>query len=232
MFNLPVSTPAPVVRLRLHQALFLLALDERKGRIAEDLEPHIRYMLAGGLLAELLLRGAIRIDSGKRVHALGGEPSDDALIDETLQRILAREKARKVSFWVDDLADNIRHIVRRTGMQLVEMHVLDRRERRFLYIIPYEEFPQADASVRFWIKRELRDLVLTGSQGSPQHLALLSLATAGSLLETLFTPDELRQAKKRIEHMTVGEDIGDGVREAIEMIEEAAVAAVNVVLFG
>jgi hypothetical protein len=70
-------------------------------------------------------------------------------------------------------------------------------------------------------------LVFTRSDCSNHKLALLGLVRATYLLEFVFTIDELKAVRKKIDLLTLNDDIGNGVREAIEEIEAAALAAVK-----
>jgi hypothetical protein len=209
----------------LHEELFLLAINEQKGRIYQSVEPQLLYGLSGAILSELVLAGKIGIDDKKHLISLDPNPTGEALLDEALQKINEKQRQRKSSYWVSHLAEGLKKLQSRVGKSLVEKRILTREEKRFLWVIPYEEYPQIDASAKYWIKQNLRTLVLTQAEGKSHEVALLGLVRASNLLEFVFTTDELKIARKKIDQLTIKDEIGNGVRETIDAIEAASLAA-------
>jgi hypothetical protein len=209
----------------LHEELFLLALNDLKGRIYQSVEPQILYGLSGAILSELVLAGKIGVDEKKHLVSFDSTPPGNGLLDEALQLIVDKHRPRKISYWVKNLVEEMKKLQSRVGKSLVEKRILTREEKRFLWVIPYEEYPQIDASAKYWIKQKLRTLVLTQAEGKSHDVALLGLVRASKLLEFVFTTDELKIARKKIDRLTIADEIGNGVRETIEAIEAAALAA-------
>jgi len=209
----------------LHEELFLLAINDQKGRIYQSVDPQLLYGLSGAILSELVLAGKIGVDEKKHLVSLDSTPTGNALLDEALQIIVDKYRLRKISYWVKNLTEEMKKLKSRVGKSLVEKGILTREEKRFLWVIPYEEYPQVDASAKYSIKQHLRTLVLTQAEGKSHDLALLGLVRASNILEFVFTTDELKIARKKIDQLTISDEIGNGVRETIEAIEAAALAA-------
>jgi hypothetical protein len=70
-----------------------------------------------------------------------------------------------------------------------------------MWVIPYLDYSQADASAKFWRKRHIRAIILAGEKIDPQSAALLSLLKSCNLLDYLFTNEEMRYATKRAEEL-------------------------------
>jgi|GEM_PF-3623200 len=68
-------------------------------------------------------------------------------------------------------------------------------------------------------------MVLANRSISLPCAALLGLLRACNMLEFVFTRDELKAARQRIDQLAIGDGEADGVRFAIEAIETAVIAA-------
>jgi Golgi phosphoprotein 3 len=222
--------------LTLPQELYLLALHEEKGRVPGSVSMALHYGLGGAVLAELVLRGKVGLDEKKKMVVLDdGMLGEDDLLNEALERIIASTKPRKVSHWVSVFSDEIKKLEKRLSNRLVELSILRKEEKRFLGVISYEVYPQhpqntgaGNASAKYWIKQHLRSVALAGdptSKPDERVLALLSLAKACDLLSFVFTRDELKAARRKIEELTRGELIGEAVKEAIDSIMTAVTVA-------
>jgi hypothetical protein len=103
---------------------------------------------------------------------------------------------------------------------------LNQEEKRFLWVIPYMVFPQQDASAKYWIKQHLRAVVLAGEIADAHSILVLSLVRAAGLLDFVFTRDEVKAARKRIEAITSDTILDPEVRGAVEEINAAVTALV------
>lgn len=218
--------------MQLYEEIFLLGLNDQKGRISQDVDLEIRFLLSGAILAELALGEYITLDEKKRLVVLRSGPTGEALMDEALEQLAAASKARRPSYWIRRLADGVKRLQRRVGMQLVHRGILRREEKRYLWVIPYEAFPQQDASAKFWLKQRLRAAVLAGGPADPRTVALLGLLRACDLLDLIFTRDEIKVARKTVDTLTQTDEFARGVREAVEEIEAAAAAAASMETMG
>ena len=211
--------------MRLYEELFLLSLNDQKGDVSSAAVGNIGFGLSGAILSELVLAGKIGLDAEKHVLVLNQDPIGEDLLDEALKRINEYPRQRKVSFWINRLSESVKKLQRRVGMGLVEKGVLQLEEKRYLWVIPYDAFPQIDASAKYWVKHNLRLVVLTSKKADPASVALLGLVRACNMLEFVFTRDELKAARLTIDGLTIGDEIGIGIQRAIEAIETAAIAA-------
>jgi hypothetical protein len=166
-------------------------------------------------------------DERKAVVVNNSMFGEDDLLNEGLERIQASGRHHKSTYWVSTFSGHIKKLEKRLAYHLVDAGVLRKEEKRFLGVVPYEAYPAQDASARFWIKQHLRSVVLGGEVLDVHTAMLLSLVRACDLLGRVFTRDELKAARRKIEELTRGEVIGEAVQQAIEIIEAATIAAIT-----
>ena len=164
--------------MQLYEELFLLALNDQKGEVSSAVVTILGFGLSGAILSELVLAGKIGLDDEKHMVVLNSELIGDELLDEAFTRIAEASRPRKTSYWINRLSESVKKLQRRVGMGLVEKGVLQLEEKRFLWVIPYEAFPQVDASAKYWVKQSPRQVVLAGEKAEARSIALLGLVRA------------------------------------------------------
>jgi Golgi phosphoprotein 3 len=212
--------------LNLMEELFLLSLCEKgeKGRVKfSDLD--LRYGLAGAALAELSLKGKIEWDDKQRLRVIDTTASPDKLLNEFLLAVQSSKKPRSLAEWINVLGDT-KKLRSRLIASLVAKKNLQEKADRYLWVIPTKVYAQVNASAKFQVKERLRGIVLAGQKPDEYAVALLSLVRACGLLEHVFTVDEIKLARKRVDTLVQAETIGATVTEVIETISAATTAAV------
>jgi len=209
--------------LSLFEELLLIAIDDDKGTVASSVSGHLPYGLAGALLAELALQEKIYIDKGRLVLADTSQSGND-IEAEALQIIAASKKPRKVQHWINSLGST--KYARRVAERLAEKGLVTIEERRILWIIPYDAYPQQDASAKYWVKQRLRSVALGGVAPSARDVTLLSLVKSCDMLGLVFTRDERKTARKEIDELVKREPFGDALRTTLEEIDSAAAAVI------
>jgi len=215
--------------LTLSEELFLLSLeDKKKGRLALSSSQIVPYALGGALLAELALLGRIRLEDSRRVEladASGAPALADERLNELLKEISAAGDPKKITHWVKLLGSGSWKLQKSLLTGLKAKEVLKEEEKRYLWVIPYSEYSEHDASAKYWLKVRLRCIALAGVAPNPQEAALLSLLHACGLLHNLFTIDEYKAANQRVEEIVEGDAIHQAVIEILEMVNAIAAAA-------
>lgn len=207
--------------LKLYEELFLLAINDATGKLAGSAAAYLPYGLAGAILAELALAGKVRV-SDKRLAAADASPTGDELLDEVLAAVAGARKPRKLASWVEALGSQ--KLLKRVAARLAAANVLRIEKRRFLWVIPYETYPEHDASAKYWVKARLRGVALGGAQPEPRTVALLSLLQACRLLNLVFTKDERKAAGQQIEALAGADLTAKAVRETLDAVDAAMVA--------
>ncbi len=211
--------------LTLPEELYLLALHEVKGRVPNSIAIGIYFGLGAAVLAELVLLGKVKLDEHKKVVVVDAMPTGDEVINEGLEKIQASERPRKTAHWVEELS-SIHKLDKRMARKLMEKGILYKEEKRYLGVIPYEAYPEQDGTAKYWIKYHLRAIVLAGDKPEARTVALLSLAKACEMLDLVFTRDEMKLAKRKIEGLIKNEVIAQEVCETLDAIMDASTAAI------
>lgn len=208
--------------LTLYEEFFLIAIDDHNGAVASPASETLHYGLAGAMLSELALQNKLSIND-ERLVVKDSTPLGDEKLDEALVAIMASPKPRKTTHWINELGE--RKLPRRVADGLAVKGILTIEKKRYLWVIPYDAYPQQDASAKYWVKHYLRAIVLGGENPEPGVVALLSLLKACRLLNLVFTKDERKAAAHQVAALVQGEAYGEAVARTLEEIELAAAMA-------
>ena len=212
--------------LNLAEELFLISINDEKGKVHSSAMPNLRYGLSGAVLADLTLQGKLSLDDKHHVIVLNLVLSGDEILDETLTRIGKSDRPRRSSFWISEISQHTKQFQSRLASGLVTMGILRKEGHRMMWIIPSVRYAQPDTATKYWIKHRLREAILTDATPEPSTIVLLSLLRACKMLDLVFTKDERKAARNRIEQIGRNEAFGQAVVETLDEIESAAVAAI------
>ena len=211
--------------LTLSEELFLLSLYERRSSLALSPAQALPYALAGALMVELILAGKIHLEEGKRVVVDDTSLTGNAQLDSLLEVFEIVKKPKKITYWINVFGSKIKKLQKGFVTNLLAKNILKEEKKRFLWVIPYVEYTQLDASAKFWSKQRLRAMVLAGDKSDEQSVVLLSLLKACNLLNNIFTEDEIKMASKQVDDLVKDETVGKAVGEIVDEITTAAAAA-------
>jgi len=217
--------------LKLYEDLFLLSINDATGELIGATQSYLPYGLAGAILAELALQRKVQV-ADKRLTVTDASPTGDGLLDDALAAIAQSTKPRKLTHWINAISGN--KLQKRVAQRLADQHALRIEKKRFLWVIPYEVYPEHNASAKYWVKARLRGAVLGGEKPEPHTVALLSLLRACRLLALVFTKDEGKAAGQKIDALVGGDLLGEAVAETLAEVDGATVAtmvAVNAVAY-
>jgi hypothetical protein len=210
----------------LTEELFLLSLRDGKNSVTIPHSATLPYALAGAMLVELALRGSIRLEDGKWVILVKDIPEEnDDRLKELLVSMRSSQKPRKVTYWINLIGAKGSELERKLLAVMLERNVLKEEKKKFLWVIPFTEYSQQDASAKYLRKQQLRDIVLGGKEADVQSIVLLSLMKSIDILGQIFTPDEMKAANSRIGAIVKDEAIGPAVMQTLDSIAAAALAA-------
>ncbi len=206
----------PSLGLNIPEKLFILSIDDERGEIKSSIKSTLPYGLAGGLLAELALLNKVQ-SKAARLIVVDSTPTGDAWLDGILTEIASAQKPRKLSRWIEILGR--KQTIKQTAARLADRNVIGIEKKRYLWIIPYDTYPQVDASAKYWVKQRLRGIVLAGEKTDESDLILISLLKACGLLRLLFTRDERKYASKKVDALVKGEVFGEAVSRLLEQAQ-------------
>lgn len=211
--------------LTLAEELLLFSFHEKKKSVVLKPSIFLTYALAGALLAELTLQGKLCLEDNDKLIVVEGQTNDNTQSIELLDTIRAAKKPKKITHWVEVLGANNNKLQRELVEMLIAKGVLQENKKRLLWVIPYVEYSPQDVSAKFWRKQQLRGFIFGGENADQRSIALLSLLNAARILDHVFTEDEIKAARKRIENLVEDEKFGQAVIETVDAIAAAAAAA-------
>lgn len=231
------TMPETTLELFLPEEVTLLALSEDKGAI--EIGSWYEQVTAGAVLAELMLRGRVRVQSDEEVRAtrkwydksakllvVDPAPVGDPLADEWLVKIGASPKLLSLGDWVSKISDTKKLLARVAG-GLVERGILSRREDKVLWVFDRVRYPEADAAPEALIRRRLTAAIFEDTvEIDVRTVVLLSLVKGGEFLPHLFDKKALKTRRAHIDQIIAGEKLGAATAELIESIQAVVIASI------
>ena len=207
------------MHLGLCEEIVLLGLDDDTGK---SVCYHMSYALSGAILADLILRGRLKVEDG-HVRIVNAEATGDDVLDEALVALAGSNKTR-LNHWVRTImADHQRD---RIVQRLVNLQILDKVEKVVLGLFSYRRYPAHDCGPENEIRARLRAALAGSTPPDARTRALLSLADACGLTKSFLDKNERQAWKERLEALVGSEPVGEAVRSAIRDDDAAAAAVV------
>ena len=209
--------------IRLYQAVMLLALSEERGTMNGA---YVEYATAAALLSELLMheRIAIEADNKNKVLVMDDSTTDDALLDEALGQIKSAKRQRKLQDWVQKLGQ-LKDLKHKVAQSLADAHIVAAEKEKVLWLFERRVYPELNPEPEQQIREAMRSAVMSDDEVEPRVAILVALANSAKLLPQVFTKQELKQRKKRIEQLEKGEMVSAAAKQAVAAIEAAVMVA-------
>ena len=156
--------------LTLHEELMLLALRDEEGTI--EMGSMVQYALGGAVLAELLMRKRISLDSSskkKRVHVLNAKPVADPLLDECLDKIRNARKPVAAVTWVSRFG-GIKQLTHRVAESLCDRGILRADKDKILLLFDRRIYPEVDPRPETERIERLLNAILTETNCATPYL--------------------------------------------------------------
>ncbi len=202
--------------LALTEKLLLLSIEDDAGEVIPFASEALRFGLAGAILAELSLLGKVTVQDKELIlteESLTGEE----LLDEVLILISDEEAPQKVTYWIRVLST--KKLKKKVIARLAAKNVIAFEEKHFAWVPPSAEGTPPGGSAKYGLKLHLRAVILAGEEPQPTDLILLSLLKACRMLDLVFTRDELKAARKKVDERVKTEVFGKAVTKAIAALD-------------
>jgi hypothetical protein len=195
-------------------ALLQIAPDGRRSTDGQRLD----LGLAGAVLADLALRGAITL-SGDRVAVGSGRVTGDATLDEVLGSIAACGSPRKAKWWVQRLGKRPLRDAVLAG--LVRSGLITEEQRTTLVVFTTTRHPELDGGPESLVRSAIADVLAGRTAPTPYLAALIGLLDATNTLRDQFG----RVDKAVVRTIVEGGWASPAVRAVLADIQTAAVVA-------
>lgn len=208
----------------LHEEILLLALKDDSGKIDWQAGMY-RFVMAGALIAELLMDGRIAItgDEGgkkKRLHVVEAGHHADPVLDDALQTLAGSDRDRDLQYWVRKLA-HLKDLRDKTAGQLCRRGILAEETGRILFVFPTTRYPERDPEPERQLIARLEAAIFGEEEVDVRTAVLVSLTHKAGLLGIPFAGKALRRRKRRIEDIVSGEAVGQATGDAIQSVQAA-----------
>ncbi len=222
----------PTKTLAINELIMLLALDDEGGQVSWRVSPYLDYALAGGMLAELAMRGYIEITQDGDLELRQVPPTTGSkLLDDVLHVFRRSNHPHTVPGWVAAVSA-IEDLDHRQMEELADKGILERREGRFLLIFPVTRYPALDNTPEKEVVEQIRKAVLGTGAVDPRLAVLITIARGAHLLKGPLSDEELEQAEKRLAEIARGNAISRATCELIQEAERALFVASSIPFMG
>lgn len=212
--------------LSLHEEVLLLAFQDQKGTIDHRAGSFLN-VLAGAMLAELLLTERIRIakERNKLIDVIDKTPVEDPVINKALDQIKSAKRRKNIQGWVTKLASTP-SLKESVAIGLCKKGILKQEEKEILLFFKKKIYPEVDPKPEKQLLQRVEKAIFSNQQDVDIRTAILiSLSYKSNLLSIPFSNKDLRKNKKRIEKIIKGEHVGKATSDAIKAIQDAAAIA-------
>ena len=214
--------------LPLHAEFLLLAHDDETGRPLVD-GTHLKAGLAGAAISELALQGALELEGegrSARLHATGHAVAPE--LEEALQRADGQAPKNAVARvgGAQSWRDRAGPLESATLTQLESSGIGVRDEETVLGVYHRKVWREKDPSVEREIVGRVRRALFESGNPEPRTAVLVSLLGATGLLRKLFPDEDKGLLRARTKELSAGGWGGDAVRQTIQEIQTAVIAAV------
>jgi len=212
--------------LSLPEELMLLALHDEDGTI--KMGTFYLYAIGGAMLAELLMRSRLRLDTSKKktVHMVSAKSLGDPLLDDCLTKVRDSKKPLAAQTWVTKFA-GLKDLKHRLAMQLCDRGILTADEDKVLLLFNRRIYPEVNPKPEKEMIERLRQAIFSEADHlDPRTVVLVSLAHSAGLLPMAFDKKDLKARKARIERILKGDALAAATQEAIAAVQAAIFVAV------
>ena len=213
------------VRLQLADKLMLLLLLEN-GKLLGYGFPDL--MVGGAYLADLVLRervaaaGAGEPVKAGRLVVRSKAPTEDALLDAALQRLLDKP-GRTPNAAVQLVSKGARLDVLR---RLAADGIVSESRRKALGMFPVSSWPTVDGRPAANLKRELQRVVDGSARPDPEQAVLVSLLLTGGVLHKALPTNDRKSQKARAKQLAQGDWAPAETRKTLQDIASGVSTAV------
>ncbi|MGB7552123.1 MAG: GPP34 family phosphoprotein [Chromatiaceae bacterium] len=206
--------------LTFAEEFLLLAHDEESGDFAEMGFPVMSCVLAGAALMDLALQG--RIDSDQHhLILVDPKPVDEPILDFCLARIAETREPKSIQDWITALAIHGARLRSLTIDRLLARGILERANKRFLWVFHTRVYPLIDERETVEVKRRIANILFTDDIPDPRDTFLLALAERSGLLTEVFSQAVAEDRRERIQQILHLDLLGQAVNKAIRHIQLA-----------
>ncbi|HUR73272.1 MAG TPA: GPP34 family phosphoprotein [Sporichthya sp.] len=211
----------------LAEDVLLLLLDDSGAFVAGD---NRKLALAGAVLAELALIGAVEVETEKglwkRSRVVVEDPSTvaDPVLTEALDDIAAKKRSAQ------DLVNRLgKNLSDQLCARLVDHGLVRRVESKVFGLFPRTRWPVADSRYVQTLRASLRRALVDGEDPDQRTACVIAVLSAIDVVPQVVDrgPLSKRELNNRAKQIAEGNWASEAVRKALQATQAAMVAAVT-----
>ncbi|MFA9458074.1 GPP34 family phosphoprotein [Halalkalibacter sp. AB-rgal2] len=218
--------------LTLAEKLLLIALDDQTGKMNMNASQSIHYGLAGAVLMELTMQRYLDYnEKDKTIHIPQNIECNDELLNDSLLYLRDKYygKTPKLQRVVQTLGFHINWHKKHIPFveRLIEKGILTKDEQKVLFLFTKNVYPSTQSGREDSIREKIRKAVLSNEdqEVEEQIFSLIGLLKACQIDKQLFSKDEYKQAKEKINMLMKKSPHGKAVSDTMQTMQAAVMAA-------
>lgn len=215
--------------LNFAEEFLLLALDDEKGYIINMPLMSLEYGLTGAILMDLALMNKIDTDL-KNLILVDDSPTGDEIFDKAIDMIRKYPDSKDAKYWVREIGKQFENLKDSLIERLVEKGILKRVEKKILWVFSKRRYPIVDNKEEKEVKTRIRKTILNNDIPDPRDIVLISLIKTCNMIDEIFTSQEKKVVKERIDQIAKMDLIGQAVSNAVNEIQRMVTSAVASVM--
>jgi hypothetical protein len=184
----------------LAENVLILSLLEKKEAVRVPSSVCLPFALAGATIIDLVMAGQVQLQNGILILSAAEQQNEPEYIQIARSRMVKAGKARRLDFWVYQIGRKGNHFTRAVLLSLISKGVLG-EEKNIFHWPCADNQGQAPGEIKYQLKRGIRDAIFCKASPDDQVLVITALLDCCSMLEHLFTPDEIIAVRRKLKHL-------------------------------
>lgn len=197
----------------------ILVLDERSGFIEIEDSWDFACVVAGSVIADLALANRIDTDL-EQLHLIDSTPTEDPLLDQTLQEIAATNQTQTTRFWIEKTTQRVEQVIELVLNRLVEQKILHYETGGFWELSSAikrtRKFPGSELQTLSESKYRIIKAVLDEEIPSPRDILLISLLHSCRYMNLILNEEEYQANLDRIEILAHADLLGQSIAKSVK----------------
>lgn len=212
------------MKLTLREKLVLLFHHELKDRFSVN-DYRFDTAFAGAILFELIALKQLEISKHKLV-TIGNAKGLSKDLKEVFKLIEKNEKPKKVCYWVAYISERAKSFRNATLKQMAKEDLLTVEKKRSFFFFTKETTHLNNSAIRQEVFQDLRAVLLDGRKPTYDEMALICLIDSADVYRLISNvKGECPKMKEKFKALVGEEAAGQGVTEALEMVNSAVFTA-------
>ncbi|MCX6256945.1 MAG: GPP34 family phosphoprotein [Bacteroidia bacterium] len=199
--------------LSIPEEITLLTIDEKGGETPGS--KSFDAVLAGSVLMELAIHN--RIDSDlKHLIKVSSKATGDVVLDDMLGFIFKENIEKEPAYWISQIGLRADEMIEQIIATLIIKKILKVENQKVLWMFSTRKYPLTGDKEIKEVKSRVRELVFGTDLPDLRDIVIISLVYYGSMLSMIFSDDEIKKHKTRIEQIAKMDLIGQSIAKSLQ----------------